>query len=225
MVSLNELTERVDAIFAGRPAEIADWTDPNPEREPADDAYSRVTNPERWRIVNVRADAWTQALSDLGLARIDRPATITWAPGRYSVGETHHNQLLVPAVPQGLCLALGHLHMDGVSAAGVVVGASVGAGAPAELVEMIPDCSCDACDSGSADALEVLDRNIINIVGGTYRRLAKGRQTVTVFQDGRGSSNMSRRQVERLLAKPPHHGPKGWSEQVGLPWVSGTRRS
>src|SRR5690606_22817037 len=38
-------------------------------------------------------------------------------------------------------------------------------------VETIPDCGCDACDSGSRDLLEQLDQSILSIVDGSYEAL------------------------------------------------------
>jgi len=38
----------------------------------------------------------------------------------------------------------------------------LGVGKPALEVEPFPDCGCDACDSGSRDLLEDLDRTILD---------------------------------------------------------------
>ncbi|WP_420865007.1 DUF6226 family protein [Brachybacterium paraconglomeratum] len=50
-------------------------------------------------------------------------------------------------------------------------GPVVGAGDPPLPVETIPDCGCDACDSGSRNLLELLDQVILSIVDGSYEAL------------------------------------------------------
>lgn len=32
----------------------------------------------------------------------------------------------------------------------------------------VPDCGCDACDSGSDDLLEVMDREVLGVVSGAF---------------------------------------------------------
>lgn len=86
-----------------------------------------MTNPEKWRIVGARADAWLDALHDTGV--------------------------------------------------------TTGVGDPTVVHTWIPDCSCDACDSGSQDALDELDGHLAGIVTGQFRRLQRGERTITVASD------------------------------------------
>ena len=216
MVSLNELLERVDIAFEARPADIVGWVDPNPERSPDDDAYSRVTNPERWRLIGARADAWTHTLTELGLARVDESTNVEWVSERLASNLRGRTDLIVPTTPGALCLVFARLSVEDAPDAGVVVGV----GNPAELLVMVPDCGCDACDSGSADALEELDEHIINVVGGTYRRLSRGSKSVTATQNGWHTMGMNSRQVKRMLARPALQGARGWSEQTGPSWLT-----
>src|SRR5699024_6193632 len=44
----------------------------------------------------------------------------------------------------------------------------VSVGDPPYPVETVPDCGCDACDSGSRDLLELLDQAVLSIVDGSY---------------------------------------------------------
>ena len=53
------------------------WPDPHPDHSSVpDEAYSRLTDPSRWRLLGARTDAWLHALSAAGLAVVD--AVITW---------------------------------------------------------------------------------------------------------------------------------------------------
>jgi len=51
----------------------------------------------------------------------------------------------------------------------VDAGVSLGVGDPAVLVLAAPDCGCDACDSGSQDALDELDEYMLSVVTGSER--------------------------------------------------------
>lgn len=215
MVSLNELLERVDRAFDARPPEIAGWADPNPERNPDDDAYSRVTNPERWRIVAARADAWVHALIELDVASVREVTDIEWSKDWLDSNLTGRADLIVPNAPGALPLVVARLDIGDVPNAGILVGA----GDPAEELVMVPDCSCDACDSGSSDALEQFDELIISVVSGTFRRLSRGKKSVTTTRDGMQSRNMSRRELQRVLARPVNGGSKNWAELTGLSWL------
>jgi hypothetical protein len=42
----------------------------------------------------------------------------------------------------------------------------IGIGSPPVMVAMEPDCGCDACDSGSADLLDVVDQAFVDVVSG-----------------------------------------------------------
>lgn len=78
----------------------------------------------------------------------------------------------------------------------------LGVGDPAEVVAVIPDCACDACDSGSQVVLDKLDEYILGVVTGAYRRLWRGRREITVYSDDHMSwSGFERRRVNltRLL--------------------------
>lgn len=215
MVSLNELLEHVDEAFDARPAEIVAWADPNPGRDPDDDAYSHVTKPERWRIVAARADAWIHALTALNLATVREVSGVEWSKDWLASNLTGCTDLIVPNAPDALSLVIARLDIGDVPNAGVVVGAGV----PAEELVMVPDCACDACDSGSDDALGVFDELMINVVGGTFRRLSRGKKSVTTTRDGRQSRNMSDREIRRVLPLPASRYAKDWSELAGPSWL------
>jgi hypothetical protein len=58
----------VDEAFAVTGADTATWPDPHLEDDVRDDEYSRSVEPDKYRILAARAEAWTRALSGLRLA-------------------------------------------------------------------------------------------------------------------------------------------------------------
>lgn len=136
-----------------------------------------MTNPQKWRILRARAEAWLKALDAAGLADIDPDASVVWEeqPGVDVVGGQRASPLGSGAIP----LTFAWTRFD--DAEGVVIGV----GDPTVVVEVVPDCGCDACDSGSQDALDVLDEYVLGVVTGEYRRLRRGKRGITVYAQDR----------------------------------------
>ena len=144
VVTEQELLHAVDEAFAVTGHALAPWPDPHPDRMPRDEEYSRLSDPAKWRIVGARADAWLIALRGTGLADVECNAPIRWeAPPRTVVSRADR---LVPHVADGLALIAARSHLGPVDDAGV----TLGVGDPAVPIAWIPDCGCDASDSGSA---------------------------------------------------------------------------
>lgn len=73
------LCRAVDEAFAVTGADAPPWPDPQLEGDVRDEEYSRCVEPDKYRILAARAEAWTRALSGLGLAEpgmIADPASI-----------------------------------------------------------------------------------------------------------------------------------------------------
>ncbi len=158
---------------------------------PASEEYSRLSDPAKWRIVGARADAWLVALRAAGLAEVERNAPIRWeAPPRTVVSRADR---LVPHVVGGLPLIVARSQLGPVDDAGV----TLGVGDPAVVITWIPDCGCDACDSGSQDVLDELDEAIVGVVSGAFRRLAVGRP-----RDHRHRRRSMERVVDRSRVRP-----------------------
>ena len=85
---------------------------------------------------------------------------------------------VVPKVSEALPLSVARSQLGSVEDAGVVLGA----GDPAVCVTFIPDCGCDACDSGSQDVLDELT-SIVAVVSGAFRRLWRDDRALTVIGD------------------------------------------
>jgi hypothetical protein len=217
MVDLDELRRAVDDAFVETGRGSTSWPDPYPDRSSIpEDAYSRLTNPARWRILGVRTDAWLIALVGAGLATVQADPAVTWRTRELPI--ISRAERLRPTAAGALELVVAHSRIGDVGDAGVVLGV----GDPAELVNWFPDCGCDACDSGSQNELEWLDTNIVGIVTGAFRRLTAGPMVITVI-DGDGSwsadgfhSGARRigRKVDDILADP-----RGWDELSGRSWL------
>lgn len=200
----------VEAAFAVTGRGFEPWPDPHADRDVADDEYSRVTDPERMRITGARADAWIRALVDLGAAHLERNADVAWRDDpRTRISRTDR---LLPTAPGALPLVLARSEIAGVADAGL----TIGLGDPAVPVTWIPDCGCDACDSGSDDLLLELDELFLGVVRGPCRVVRQGARQITVIGNRQqGTGNLARGEWERVLDDPT-----GWEELTGTPWLS-----
>jgi hypothetical protein len=209
-VDLEALLAAVERRFEVTGRALPQWDDPHRGEPPADDEYSRVTDPGRWRIIGARADAWLAALVDLDIASIDdRAPARSWTPMPVAVTSFVR---LTPRAPAALPLVVGRSRIDDVDDAGVVLGV----GDPATTVAWFPDCGCDACDHGSQLELEDLDAHLHAIVSGQFRRLSSKNRTITVLRPGWWSASglHGRARVEAILERP-----RGWDELAGSPWL------
>ena len=154
---------------------------------PLDEEYSRVTNPHKWQILAARADAWLAALADAGLADIEEGNTVVWEePPRLEPNRAYRAR---PRAPDALPLVVAMERLEGIEDAGV----SLGIGDPAVLLLATPDCGCDACDSGSQEALDELDEHMLSVITGSYRKLRKGKREITIISEGHRGSGVGRR--------------------------------
>jgi hypothetical protein len=82
----------------------------------------------------------------------------------------------------------------------------------------IPDCGCDACDSGSANELDYLDVYMNGVITGAFRRLTDGARTITVIGDDVRTTSCfeprSHDEVDAVLTNP-----LGWNELSGTSWL------
>ncbi|MFE5046925.1 DUF6226 family protein [Streptomyces sp. NPDC056637] len=192
------LGRAVDEAFAVTGVDTPPWPDPHPHGEVRDEEYSRCAEPVKYRVLAARADAWTQALSRLGLGEAETltdPAAI-WrrGPGVAVSGAVRLRPARADAVP----LVFGFSAIDEVPRTVLVVGA----GEPAVRLEQLPDCGCDACDSGSADLLETLDEVVAAVVTGTFVHVdaGEGREIVCTGDSWSASNWDALPPVEEVLA-------------------------
>lgn len=176
---MSALVAEVEAAFARTALERWDDPHPPPDRVVADEEYERVTDPAKWRIIGARADAWIDALVALGLANVERDAVPDWV--ETPATNLTRTDIVTPSIEGGLRLVVSRSRIEDVPDAGV----TLGVGEPAVRIVFIPDCGCDACDSGSQDVIDHLDTHIRPIVTGEFRHLWRGRQSITLLEDGR----------------------------------------
>lgn len=217
LTPMTELRAAVDAAFVETSRGLRQWDDPHAGEMPSDDQYSRCLDAAKWRIIGARADAWADALVELGHAAVEHGASVEWRASGFPA--VTRADVVHPRVAGALSLAIGRSRIEGVADAGVVLGA-VRDGVLVDVVSFLPVCGCDACDCGSQPELDVLDEHIGSVVAGRFRRLTRGESVITVFADGVGAHNLpeSRRmrrsgELDRILANPV-----GWHELTGSPW-------
>lgn len=235
MVTLDDLRAQVAAAYdrLGAPA----WPDPHPGRtSPREEEYSRVTDPERYRIVQLRARVWAEALGavpgvtvepidpaplddEARLGRFDRGVRITvLRPGTLPLLLLERDApLLRPdgstdVAASGTTRTIPVLH---ISVAEPTVG-----------IEMQPTCGCDACDSGSDDLLRAIDEAIGRVVGGPFVTLRGPGWHATWSPDGGSAGGVGRGpdydqvmdQCRRLARGEDVRLPAGTRAYVGRPW-------
>lgn len=190
MRSLAALQAAVDERYAVRG--LPRWPDPHPDgTEPRPEEYSRLTAPERYRILHERARAWTHVLASLPGAQVEvlgagrvRPATLR-ALDRYDRGV-----LLRCDRPDTLPLLL--LERDapvidpdpalGPDPTIAVLGVAVAD--PDTVIEALPVCGCDACDLGSQYLLDTVDNAVAHVVGGPMAVLTGRNWQAECYPDG-----------------------------------------
>jgi hypothetical protein len=178
---------------------------------PNEDEYSRVTDAAKWRIVGARADAWLAALERVDLAAVERNASVRWTSDPRT--EVSRIDRAVPHRPGAIPLVIARCRSADVDDAVVTLGVDD----PAVCVGWLPECGCDACDSGSQNELDELDRMLLGIVSGTFRHLVRGNARVLQFEsDGWSGSNVGRGGALAALADPT-----GWHETSGASWLGG----
>ncbi len=175
-----ELQTEVGTRFArlGLPS----WPDPHPDRSPREDEYSRVTDPARYGVVHARGRVWAQVLADLTAARVEElPAAVPDAAGR--VGYDRAVRVVPPRV-EGLPLLLLERDVRDAAYEAPLAVLEIAVARPEVVVERWPDCGCDACDTGSADLLDAVDRTIVAVVGGPFVVLQAHRWQASWHPDG-----------------------------------------
>lgn len=171
------LLELVEESFAEVSADLTEWADPHYDpsapghrRDSEEEEYSRCPEPEKYNIALARAEAWVTVLTGLGWADVttvtggvDEPGSgIEWALPPWSHQAHGTLTVLHPTAEQAVPLVFWSIDADEFAA-----NVSVCAGDPAVFLDQIPDCGCDACDSGSEDLLRVIDEMALAVVGGS----------------------------------------------------------
>lgn len=206
------LLAAVDEAFVETGRDTPGWPDPHPDREPREEEYSRVTDAGRYRILGARVDAWSRALSGSGLADTVAASDQPWVGG-YHIGARHPVRRLAPRRPGGLSILFATTHVDG-APFGLEVGLGRGEELPVTL-DLVPDCGCDACDSGSADLLEVVDGWVLTVARGGVVHARRGTHCATRTLDGWSATEVPDASWLDESARVP----EGVERWVGAPWA------
>lgn len=154
---MDDLRSRVAELYAA--TEPASWPDPHADREAAQEEYSRVTNGERWVIVQARTVAWLRACVELLGARIEPTL-----PAELPVTSEQRWTMTSPlpgTLPIHVRMVTGEYPM-----------ADLGVDAEVTLVEAPGmSCACDACDHGSETELELVDSFFERVLPGSLVQL------------------------------------------------------
>jgi hypothetical protein len=219
----------LEALVASRYEEqdLPGW--PNPHQgsaPPRDDEYSRVTNPERYRIVHARARVWASVLEDeLGIS----PEVLDPTSGSGGGPTTFDRGVRLSRGKSG-ALALLLLERDVHAQPGEppLAALDIAVSRPDVVVDRWPDCGCDACDDGSAALLRAIDETIVHIIGGSYVVL-RGEGWHAEWHPGGGSAGTAGRRApdfqslmemcRRLSRGDPVRLPRNSEALVGRAWI------
>jgi hypothetical protein len=181
------LLAAVDRAFEVTGADTPGWPDPHPDRCPLEEEYSRVSDVSKYRILETRVDAWAQALADTGLGEtLDVPAE-RWTAGCRSPDQHQRVRRIAPLHHGGLHLLVATTLVDG-EPFGLDLAICHDSERPVFLTA-VPDCGCDACDSGSTDLLNELDGCVLTVAQGGAVHAMRGQQCATRTLHGWSTAN------------------------------------
>lgn len=213
----DDLVAEVDLAFVVTGAGTPGWADPHPDRDPTEEEYSRCLEPQKYRILQTRADAWVQTLAARGLADTRTTADDTEGWDGRSLPPPADGRVwrIEPRRPGALTLLLTTTLVDD-APFGTLIGVDSDGSSPA-LIGSIPSCGCDACDSGSADLVELLDGWVLTVLRGGVVHASDGRNRLTRTFDG-WSGRSRDGEVDQTWLDPDTT-PPGVRRWWGQPWL------
>lgn len=167
----------------------------------------------KYRILGSRVDAWVTVICERGIAGSREVSAELWLGGHRPPDQHERVRRLEPVAVDGLQLLLATTLVDG-QPFGLDVGICSDDERPV-LLAMVPDCGCDACDSGSADLLADLDGWVYTVARGGVVHARRGEHTATRTRDGLASAN--RGDASRL--DEPSPAPADAQRWLGAPWT------
>jgi hypothetical protein len=185
MASLDDVRSRVARSY--QHLDLPSWPDPHPHGAfPREDEYSRFTEPGRYRIVHARARAWAARLGEIAEVTVE---TLS-APDLAADGHPDRSDRglrLTSSRPGTLPLLLLERDVPWPELDTPLALLQVSVVRPGIALATQPECGCDACDSGSRDLLDAIDRAVGSVVGGPFVAL-RGRGWQAQWHPDGGSS-------------------------------------
>lgn len=194
----------VAARQAADPASPAPWPDPWGGDEPDEAAYSRCLDPTRYRRVADRAGAWLAELEARGLATVVVEES-GGRPGLPDRTDWTSARRVVPTREGALELWVLGAAMTGDRGGPVVPDALtyLAVGDPLVVLTALPDCGCDACDCGSADLDDAVDRRFVHVLSGGLQHASAPYGDLTWTVDGwEGSEDTDRLEAAVAAGDP-----------------------
>jgi hypothetical protein len=209
------LLPAVEAAFSRLRGDLADWPAPHPEGPPpAGEGHRRTSDPDRYRLLGARADAWVDAVvgAGLGSATPVPPDGIAWVgneylrPTRASVLRGRDGTLPV---------VVAWAPIDRAGDALVLVGV----GEPTHLLDRQPGVGPDLWDTGSADLLGALDDAFVLALSGGVHVVQEGDRVVTRALNGWGATGVFEPGEEQRWLDDAAAGRRTQGVVRGEPWL------
>lgn len=230
MTTWDELQRSVAAAYEAQ--HLPTWPNPRPDMaEPVHDDYSRVTDPDRYRIAHARSRAWRAVLTELPGVSVETIDAGSAHLGPATSVEQRCVRVSSP-LPGTLDLVLLEQDVRLTSGEGTLPVLRVAVSQPDLLLDAQPDCGCDACDSGSRDLLDAVDQAIRRVVEGPLVMLRGDRWGADWSPDRASSHGLGRgmfrrrmdhqdalRLCQQLAAGDAVRLPAGVEAFVGQPWL------
>lgn len=161
-------------------------------RDPPDEAYGRVTNPERYRVLHDVADELIADLARTFDVQVEEDADDAELARRFP---SHRIVRLVPASPAAAPIVFSLTTFPGVH---VRFGRW--------WIQSYPSCGCDACDDAPAQVASDLRRDVSAVTAGG---LVEGvdRRRLTYDLEWEGGSRSGGMAIGGKVARPA--GPRG----------------
>lgn len=208
---------------------LPSWPDPRPAgASPRDEEYSRVSDPGRYRIAPARARVWADVLAAALGARVEEVAPLPAAPAgdaRAYVGGLRVTSPVTGTLP--LLLLDRSVPADGDDRGEPMPSVQIALSRPDLVVGGAPACGCDACDSGSDEVLECVDRSLAAAVAGPVVLLRNPRWEASWRADGASVGRLGRGRMPDVATVGRWGRALAAGEDVRLPrgtrtWVGGS---
>ncbi len=181
---MSELLDALERKFAELSAGLDPWPYPRePFASPREEEYSRVSDPEKYRLLKARVDAWAEVLREVADEVAVDSSQLPWSqPGVWLASAATYRPHQAGAVP----LTLARIRIGETEAA---YGVAIAVGHPAQSWSIVPGCGCDACDDGWLPLMEQLDNEIVTVLLGGTLLVTDGTTTVRRTREGWGASS------------------------------------